>query len=397
MSAGPVPVLLMVRELGIGGCERDVVKLAKAIDRSKFTPHVGCFVSQGLRYEELRATGTPIIEFPVRSFMSPSVVRGANVLSHYVREHQIKVIHCFDVPTVLFGVPVARLNHMPAVIAAQLGERELYKTWMHWSLRATDRIADVVVANSKFIQQSLVSREHIPADRTYLCYNGVDTSIFYPSADPKPPEVAAAPLVIGTVCALRPEKRLDLLFKAFANVRHLVPGMKLLVVGSGSEKQLTETWRTELGLTEDCVLIPAQSDVAPWLRALDIFVISSETESFPNGLLEAMACGCAVIGSRAGGIPELITHHSSGLLFESKNLDDLTAALTKLILDTTLRQSLAKQATVVAREQFSMEINARRNEALYLKLLALKAAKARPAAPEKTGSHTTKPAKHKDG
>jgi glycosyltransferase involved in cell wall biosynthesis len=106
------------------------------------------------------------------------------------------------------------------------------------------------------------------------------------------------------------------------------------------------------------------------LRALDIFVISSETESFPNGLLEAMACGCSVIGSRAGGIPELITHHSSGLLFESKNLDDLTAALTKLILDTTLRQSLAKQATVVAREQFSMEINARRNEALYLKLLA---------------------------
>jgi hypothetical protein len=61
MSASPVPVLLMVRELGIGGCERDVVKLAKAIDRSKFTPHVGCFVSQGLRYEELRATGTPII------------------------------------------------------------------------------------------------------------------------------------------------------------------------------------------------------------------------------------------------------------------------------------------------------------------------------------------------
>lgn len=370
MSANPVDVMLMVRELGIGGCERDVVKLAKAIDRSKFTPHVGCFLSQGLRYEELRATGTPIIEFPVRSLKSWSAVEGYRMMSRYLRQHRIKVVHSFDMPTVLFGITTAYLNRIPVRIAAQLGERELYKTLDHRALRAVDRISDVVVVNSKALQQYLINREHVPANRTYLCYNGVDTSIFHPASDTKLPALANASLVIGTVCALRPEKRLDLLFKAFAKVRHLVPGMKLLVVGSGSEQQLTETWRTELGLMQDCVLIPAQFDVIPWMRALDIFVISSETESFPNGLLEAMACGCSVIGSRVGGIPELITDDSSGLLFESKNLDQLVAALTKLILDAPLRQSLAKRAAIVARDEFSMEINARRNEALYLKLLS---------------------------
>jgi glycosyltransferase involved in cell wall biosynthesis len=108
------------------------------------------------------------------------------------------------------------------------------------------------------------------------------------------------------------------------------------------------------------------------MRALDIYVMSSETESFPNALLEAMACGCAVIGSRVGGIPELITDGVSGLLFESKNVEDLAAALGKLICDPALRKRFAAQAAAFARDTFSMEVNARRNESLYRSLLARK-------------------------
>ncbi len=109
------------------------------------------------------------------------------------------------------------------------------------------------------------------------------------------------------------------------------------------------------------------------MRALDIFVISSESESFPNGLLEAMACGCASIGSRVGGIPELINPGVSGLLFESKSVPDLAVALTQLIQDPALRERLAQQAAIEARDKFSIEAFARRNEALYEKLLAAKA------------------------
>lgn len=368
----PVPVLLMVRELGIGGCERDLAKLAKTLDRAQFFPHVGCFHSEGLRADELRAAGVPIVRFPVRSFQSFSAIGGARQMGRYLREHRIKLVHCFDVPTVIFGVPTAYWNHMPAIVSAQLGERELHPKIHHKLLRMTDHLADVVVANSRFIQQYLINRERVPAEHTYLCYNGVETSIFYPEAEPKPPALAEASLVIGTVCALRPEKRLDLLLKAFAQVRSLLPGMKLLVVGSGPVLPQLEALRDELGIASDCVFEPSQTEVAPWLRALDIYVMSSETESFPNALLEAMACGCAVIGSRVGGIPELITDAVSGLLFESKNVEDLAAALGKLILEPELRRRLAERAADLAHDTFSMEINARRNESLYRTLLGRK-------------------------
>ncbi len=371
MSASPVPVLLMVRELGQGGCERDLAKLAKAIDRSKFTPHVGCFLSQGVRTADVEALGIPIVEFPVRSFASPSAVAGAVQMRRYLRANQIQVVHCFDGPSVLFGIPVAWFCRVPAIVSAQLGERELYTKAHHKLVRGTDHLAHVVIANSRAIQQYLIHREHVPADRTYLCYNGVETSVFHPATtpEPKPPAIANAPLVIGTVCALRREKRVDLLIKAFAQVRHLVPGMKLLIVGSGSVLPQLEALRGQLNLGADCVFEPAQSEVAPWMRSLDIFVISSETESFPNGLLEAMACGCSCIGSRVGGIPELINDGVSGLLFESQNVPALVTALTKLIEDPALRRRLAQQAALDVRTKFSLEAFARNNEALYEKLL----------------------------
>jgi glycosyltransferase involved in cell wall biosynthesis len=368
--AEPVPVMLMVRELGIGGCERDLTKLAKALDRSKFSPHVGCFHSEGLRSAELRAAGVPIVRFPVRSFQSWSAVQGARQMGRYLREHRIELVHCFDVPTVVFGIPTAYFHRTRAIVSAQLGERELFSKTYHRLLRWTDRLADVVVANSQYIQQYLINREHVPAARTYLCHNGFEPSVFHPSADPKPQAVADASLVIGAICALRPEKRLDLLLQAFAKVRHLQPGLKLLIVGSGPVLPRLQALSHELGIAAACVFEPSKTDVAPWMRALDIYVMCSETESFPNALLEAMACGCAVVGSQVGGVPELIADNVSGLLFASGNTDSLSAALSKLILEPALRRRFAAQAAASALQNFSMELNACRNEALYTTLLA---------------------------
>jgi glycosyltransferase involved in cell wall biosynthesis len=146
--------------------------------------------------------------------------------------------------------------------------------------------------------------------------------------------------------------------------------LKLLIVGSGPVLPQLETLRDELGIAADCIFEPSKTDVAPWLRALDIYVMCSESESFPNALLEAMACGCATIGSRVGGIPELIADGTSGLLFESQSVDALSAALQKL--DPTLRRSLGQRAAAVARDTFSMQANAQRNESLYASLLARK-------------------------
>ena len=94
----PWPLLLLVRELDLGGCERDLSKVALGLDRSRFDPHVGCFHPEGFRGEELRAAGVPVVQLPVRSFRSWSVLAGARRLAEYVARHGIRLVHSFDTP-----------------------------------------------------------------------------------------------------------------------------------------------------------------------------------------------------------------------------------------------------------------------------------------------------------
>lgn len=364
----PVPVLLMVRELGIGGCERDLTKIAKALDRSRYEPHVGCFHPEGLRTEELRAAGVPILHLPVTSFRSFSTVAGAVQMARYIRRHDIGLVHAFDTPLDLFAVPIARALRVP-VIANNLWYRDLAPPLHLHGLRITGLLADAIVVNSVAVRRHLVTDEKVPASRIYLCYNGVETEVFHPRCRARLSPVQDASLVIGVVCALRPEKRLDLLLPAFARIRHLRPGLKLLIVGSGPTLPALREICAGLGLEQHCHFEPATKDVPRWMRSIDVLVQPSWSESFPNAVLEGMACGCCVVASRVGGIPELVSSGKDGLLFERGDVEALAGALAALVNDDGLRASLAAAAVRTAHEKFSIEIAARRTEAIYGALL----------------------------
>ena len=361
----PWPILLTVRELGIGGCERDLTKVAMGIDRNRFEPHVGCFRPEGFRQAELRSSGVPIVHFPVSSFRSPSAIQGARIMGDYIRTQRIQLVHSYDVPTTVFGVPVARMYGSPVVVSSQLSYRRLAKPFMRRLLRVTDRLVDTVVVNCVAMQDHMVRDEKVPIERTYLCYNGVDTTVFYPAKEPPPQSLAGASLVVGTVCGLRAEKRLDLLVDAFAKVYSLRPNMKLVIVGSGVMLPELERQATELGIRQACVFQPQTSDVPSWLRAMDIFVLPSDSEAFSNALLEAMACGCCPVGSRVGGTPELIEHGKRGFLFKSGDSAELSLRLGELIVNEDLKLRFSAEAAEFARGTLSIERNVATMSELY--------------------------------
>jgi glycosyltransferase involved in cell wall biosynthesis len=365
----PIPVLLMVRELGIGGCERDLTKLAIGLDRSRFEPYVGCFIPDGLRSGELRSRGIPIVHFNVPSFASSAALRAARKMGTFIRERGIQVVHAFDAPTDIFAVPVARFYHTPVVIASELSYRNLVVGRMPQYLMHVSAIAaHKIVVNSAAVGTDLRENANVPANKIVLSHNGVDLRAFAP--DPRIRKVFPdASLVIGAVCALRPEKRLDLLLDAFARVRVNDTDLRLVIVGSGPMLDALERQARKLQIESFCHFEPSKTEVAEWMRSMDIFVMCSESESFPNALLEAMACGCCVVGSRVGGVPELIAHGRNGLLFESRSVDDLALQMTRLIREPALRSRLAKDSVRTAREEFPITAAVNRIQNLYLNLL----------------------------
>lgn len=359
----------MVQSLGHGGCERDAAKIAMGLDRERFQVHVGVLREGGFRVSEVVASGISVVHLPLTSFMNTSVLRAAGVLGSYVRKHDIRLIHCFDVPTDIFGAPAARWHRVPHVLTSQLSYRELVLPRERALLRVSDRLSDFVVVNSQAVGDSLVAEASLPADKVYLCYNGVDTSTFFPAPVPRPEALRDASVVIGSVCVMRPEKRVDWIVRAFADVFKRHQQARLLLVGSGTEVPRLQSLTRELGVEQACLFVPGQADVADWLRAIDVYINSSRSESFPNALLEAMACGCCVIGSRVGGIPELISHGQNGLTFGKDSPNELTEALEQVVADPAVRTRYREQAALTAKEHFSMKQNLERMDALYSQLL----------------------------
>lgn len=359
----------MVRSLDHGGCERDAAKIAIGLDRTRFEPHVAVFHQGGFRTPEVLAAGVNVVHVPVTSFGNLSTVRGARILGDYVRKHGIRLIHAFDVPTDLFGAPVARWYRVPRVITSQLSFRDMYPPRERAALRVTDWLSDLVVVNSAAVAKSLEQEAKLSPQKIYLSYNGVDTDQFHPGPADRPGAFRDASVIVGSVCVMRSEKRMDWVLRSFGEVFKADPKARLLFVGSGPQVEPLKQLRDSLGLTDMCMFVPGQAEVADWMRALDIYVNSSYSESFPNGLLEAMACGCCPIGSNVGGIPELITHMEDGLIFDSKKPEELTAMMRMAVLDSGLRTRLREQAARTAHERFSMKIALTRTESLYLRVL----------------------------
>jgi L-malate glycosyltransferase len=271
----PIPILLMVRELGPGGTERQLTETAKTLDRKRFAPHIGCFYDDGMRASELRSAGVPIVRFPVRSFASPSAVVGARQMGRYLADNHIQIVHTFDVPMNVFGVITARLYGAPVVISSQRAYRELVTPIYRRLLRFTDRLADAVVVNCAAVREHLIKDYAVPASRIQICYNGIDTTVFRDSHSAR--ETTANEVVIGGAYALRPEKDLKTLVEAFAQVHSRLPETRLLIIGSGSMEGPLRSQAAALGVAPWCRFEAASSDVAGWLEKIDVFVLPSRS------------------------------------------------------------------------------------------------------------------------
>jgi len=360
MTLVPHNVLLLARELGLGGTERQLAETALALDRAEFAPHVGCFSPGGFRAQELRDAGVPILNLNMQSFVGPSLLGSARRLGAYVKANRIELVHAFDVPADLLAVPAARIYRVRAVLSSQRASRALTSGMRRRLLRMTDRMAHGVVVNSRAVAKELIAEDGVPESKIRLVYNGIDTAHFRPEGERAAVDLPAGALTVGVICALRPEKGLTTLIEAFARIQARYPQAQLLIVGSGP---MLPALQAAAG--ERVHFYPAVKDVAPWLRVIDVFVLPSLSEALSNSLMEAMACGCCPVASSVGGNPELVADGECGFLFPAGDTATLAARLEILLRDAQLRQRLTACARRRIHGEFTRELAAQRMGAVY--------------------------------
>lgn len=190
--------------------------------------------------------------------------------------------------------------------------------------------------------------------------------------------------VVLSVGRLIDLKGTDYLIKAFAGVFLEFPRAKAIIIGSGPRKNYLLNLTRDLQLSENIVFMDEvpHAELVKYYSLADVFVLPSiknetgETEGFGVVLLEAMACGLAVIGSNVGGIPDIIKDGETGLLARPKDPQNLGNQIIRLLTDENLRKKMVENARNLIETQFSWDVVSERFIEIYRYALAGKPSEA---------------------
>jgi N-acetyl-alpha-D-glucosaminyl L-malate synthase BshA len=169
--------------------------------------------------------------------------------------------------------------------------------------------------------------------------------------------------VITHVSNFREVKRVRDVVRVFARIRRAMPAT-LIMIGDGPERDDAEREAVDLKVDDSVRFLGRLGNVANLLQASDLFLLPSQSESFGLAALEALACGVPVVGSRAGGIPELVEDSVSGILEPPGSVEAMARRAIELLRDPD-RFARMRQSALARAAQFSSNEVVPRYEALY--------------------------------
>ena len=179
---------------------------------------------------------------------------------------------------------------------------------------------------------------------------------------------ATPPAVLFHGSNFRPLKRVEDVVRTFAAVRAARPAV-LVLVGDGPERSRAELLVRQLGLAPDVCFLGNQRAFAPVLAQADVFLLTSETESFGLAALEAMSAGVPVVATRTGGVPEVVEEGRTGLFAPIGDVPALAAAVLEVLADPSRWANMSAAARARAVRDFGPEEMVDRYEAVFTRVL----------------------------
>ena len=262
-------------------------------------------------------------------------------LSKIIREWRPAIVHAHDphaVSMAALALSFAAPNPRPKTVASRRVDFHLQSNaFSLWKYRQMDAF----IAASGAIKDILVA-DGIAANRIHVVHDGIDvaridhrpaidvhTEYWLPHGVP----------VIVNVGALVGHKGQRHLVDAMPLVIRDVPDAHLVIFGEGELRLPLEKQIKQLNLGKRVLLPGFREDVLSLMKSADLFVMSSVTEGLGSAVLDAMAMGHAVVGTRAGGIPEAVVPGETGLLVEPGDPRALADAIVTLLTRDDLRQA----------------------------------------------------------
>ncbi len=298
-------IVMIITGLGMGGAETQVCNLANAMaDLNHDVTIISLANIQEVQPDEKVNVYTLNMGKTI-----PGFIKAYLQCRKLIKAIKPDVVHSHMVHANIFARLLRLTLPIPRLICTAHSTNEGGKARM-LAYRLTDRLADISTNVSQkaadiFIQSKAARREGMIA-----VYNGIDTNRFAYSSDARirlrnQLQIAEDTQLLITIGRLTPAKDYPNLLNAFAKIDP-AHNAKLAIVGEGPLKSELQTLSHQLGISDRVYWLGMQQNVAEWLSAGDVFVLSSEWEGFGLVVAEAMACGRVVVATDAGGISEVM-------------------------------------------------------------------------------------------
>jgi len=342
-------LLYVVGELHTGGSERQLCYLLRAMERERYKPAVAVwnYCESDIHVAPIRALDVPLYLFP-EHFSRAAKLRAFRGL---IKKLQPEVVHSWSFYTNFAAHWAAKGT--PAISLGSI------RSDFFWAMRECGSIVGSLSARwpRKQICNSVTAAERIRCTKGYLLpaevyvvRNGIDLNEFVPSPVP-----VTRPIRILGIGYLLPVKRWDLLLLAIEQLKKRGIDCLAQIAGDGPLRPELERLAVDLDIAERIQFIGHIDKVADLIAKAAFVVHTGDAEGCPNAVMEAMACGRAVVATNAGDIPMLIKNGKTGFVVPHGDTAALVEHIEKLIADSNLCRKMGEAARKRAESAFGLD------------------------------------------
>jgi N-acetyl-alpha-D-glucosaminyl L-malate synthase BshA len=319
-------------------------------------------------FHEVDVGRYPLIEYP------PDDLALAVRMHEVLKGHGLELLHCH------YAIPHAASAWIAREMLRENGEDVHVVTTLHgtditivgqdpsfypitkFSIEKSDRITAV----SQYLREETCRAFGCDGPDVDVIHNFIDPDIYDRSKYPSllKSELARSKPILMHVSNFRTVKRVRDVIRIYAEVNRELPSV-LVMIGDGPDRPAAEEEARLLGVEQSVSFLGKLDQIAPLLAAADLFLLPSQNESFGLSALEALASGVPVVGSNAGGLPEVVRDGETGILCEVGDVAGMAAASLSILSDPKRWAEMSNLAAADARERFARDAIVSKYESLY--------------------------------
>ncbi|MFH1642283.1 MAG: glycosyltransferase [Nanoarchaeota archaeon] len=376
-------ILFLIDELAeFGGAEKNLLQVTQGLNSFKYDIII-CCLHGGRIFNDLQSKGINVINFNIKKIYGLSALKKVIQLVKLLRKEKVKLMVTYLESSDFLGSVVGRICGVPILISSRRDMGHNLKIRHIYIYRILNQLFDKIITVSDSVRTAIIKREWTRSDKVITIYNGVNVKNGEGTNNADSiRDLLGLKLnvpIITMIANLHLIKGHEFILEAFSIITKKHINSYLLLVGNGKREYLNKLKERVniLGIANKVLFLGFRLNIPEILKISDITVLSSISEGFSNTILEYMAAGKAVVATNVGGNKELVVNYETGFLVEPKNSSALAKALTLLLDNQRLRETMGENGKDRIKKFFTQEKMIQNLENIFSELIIIKDQKVR--------------------